>query len=47
MKETDIYIQRGGGNTHKTIKKHRIHKTENKYTKQENKHKNNIKNLNK
>jgi len=28
---------------HKTIQKHRIHKMENRYTKQVNKHKNNIK----
>jgi len=41
MKQTDIYNRK---KTHKTIQKHRIHKTENKYTKQENKHKSNIKN---
>jgi hypothetical protein len=40
MKETAVYK---GETIHKTIQKHRIHKTENKHIKPENKHKNNIK----
>ena len=34
-----------GETTHKTIQKHRIHKIENKHTKQENKHEKNNKNI--
>jgi len=40
-KETAIYTKRE--KVHKTLQKRRIHKVENKYTKQENKHTKNIK----
>jgi hypothetical protein len=42
MGEKQLYTK--GETIHKTIQKHRIHKIENKHTKQDNKHKRILKN---